>query len=89
MYGVGLRGHDRILVALDGKTALEQIVGVIPKHLYLLGSVSSIDTKGGRLFVVMDGCLVSVSLAKASLISDPRFCEPALDCPLSFGWYNG
>jgi len=91
-FGVGLNVPypQRILVSLDGSSGTLKVVGTIPHHLYLDGSVSTIDSKNGLIYVILDNALVSSSVTKAGTVGSVGLdCDMEFDCPLNLGYYEG
>jgi len=91
-YGVGLQTSprvSRVLVSLDGSSGDLKIVGTIPKFLIMDGSISTIDTQGGNVYVILNGALVATSVTNAGVSKSVGLnCEVGFDCPLSLGFYN-
>jgi len=92
-YGVGLQTNprvSRILLSLDGSNAKLNTVGTIPKYLIMDGSISTIDSDNGNVYVILNGALVSSSVTNAGVVNAVGLqCDVGFDCPLSIGYYKG
>jgi len=93
-YGIGLSISPkvaRVLVRLDGSNGNFNIVGTIPHHLLLDGSVTTFDPQNGYVYVILDGSLVSTSVKNAGVVASLGLdCNMQFDCPLNLGyWVKG